>query len=256
MKADKLREIFKYVLFVNFSDYMLTDKLELYCFKTDKSIHFKSIEETLSYNITAKSTISDELDKIDFIWNYSGGRGANSNKMGGGFNSAGEGRGRGGQTISLYPAEFNSQGRFTSQEKAIQMFENKYGNANREYGISVDTQGFVHRHVQGGAHSVAISAHGKDHMVVHNHPSGGAFSKADLLATVSDKIASGIIATGTQNGVKQRYTFVKGKDFKGSDFVKAVNKAKWPVKMSYDEGARWWLSKNATKYGYSFSYTN
>lgn len=233
MKADKLREIFKYVLFVNFSDYMLTDKLELYCFKTDKSIHFKSIEETLSYNITAKSTISDELDKIDFIWNYSGGRGANSNKMGGGFNSAGEGRGRGGQTISLYSAEFNSQGRFTSQEKAIQMFENKYGNANREYGISVDTQGFV-----------------------HNHPSGGAFSKADLLATVSDKRASGIIATGTQNGVKQRYTFVKGKDFKGSDFVKAVNKAKWPVKMSYDEGARWWLSKNATKYGYSFSYTN
>lgn len=41
----------------------------------------------------------------------------------------------------------------------------------------------------------------------------------------------------------------------GHTRLKAVKKAQWPAKYSYDKGADWWLKKNAKKYGYKYSAT-
>ena len=168
-------------------------------------------------------------------------------EMGGGFTSAGGG-GEAFEMKALHPAEFNTQGRFVSQEAAVKMFRDKYGDAAVEYGISIDNQGFVHRHVQGGRTSVAIGAAGRDHLIVHNHPSGGAFSKADLLVFAQDARASGIVATSS----KSQYTVTKTKSFNSQKWNKAVTKAKWPTDLSYDEGADWWLKKNAPKLGVNY----
>lgn len=49
--------------------------------------------------------------------------------------------------------------------------------------------------------------------------------------------------------------FEKTDKFNPNKFVKAVKKAQWPAKYSYDKGADWWLKKNAKKYGYKYSAT-
>jgi hypothetical protein len=77
--------------------------------------------------------------------------------MGGGFADAGGAGRRGNNYKALYPTTFNRQGRFANQERAIEFFREKYGGADREYGISVDEQGFIHRHLQGGPERVPIS---------------------------------------------------------------------------------------------------
>lgn len=249
MKADKLQMIFKYIEFLEFENYQFTRHLELYNYDTEESKRFKSIDDALEYKI-GNETLSDKLDKIKFEWIYSGGRGAGVDGMGDtGFNTSRYG-GEERNTIPLHPAEFNKQGRFTTQERAIKEFERKYANADREYGISIDTDGFVHSHVRGGKSSVAIAAHGKNHMVVHNHPSGSAFSGVDLISIARDRKSSGLIATGR----KGRYTLTKNKNFKADEFTRAVKKSKFPKKMNYDEGARWWLKRNAKKYGYKFEF--
>lgn len=179
-----------------------------------------------------------------------GGRGASglSGEMGGGFNHAPQGRKEEDYGKVEFPAIFNTQGRFATQDEAIRLFNERYKDASREYGISVDAQGFVHKHIRGGATSVPISAHGKDHIVVHNHPSGGAFSDSDLLAAAQDRHASGIVATAG----KVSHVFKKGKNFDAIGFAKAVKKAKWPKEYTYDKGVKWWMNKNAKTYGFSY----
>lgn len=253
MKANVLNDIFKHISFLYVGDYMLSDKLELYD-EDDNILKFESVDECLKYQFSNGETISDRLDKIEFEWVYNGGRGSSGNsEMGGGFTSANTGNDE--KTISLHPAEFNNQGRFSTPEAVFEHFENKYGNRDREYGLSVDDAGFVYRHVQGGRSSVAISAHGKNHTIIHNHPSGSNFSHADLSSFARDKNAKGIIATGTKGGKLNRYHIVKTNKFDGAKFERAMKKAKWPKNLSYDEGASWWLNKNAKKLGFKFTET-
>lgn len=253
MKVDDLRKAFGYISFINFRNYILYDNLELWDEITKESIYFNSLEEAFSYKFPDGKTIEDVLEGIEIVYNYEGGRGATSPKeMGGGFGHAP--RGGGGEIgKTLFPSEFNKQGRFSNQENAIKEFETKYKDADKEYGISIDSNGFVYRHVSGGATSVAINAAGENHMIVHNHPSGGAFSDSDLLSTAKDKNAKGIIASGSNTKSRERYTFIKNKNFDSNGFSKAIKSAKWPTKYNYDDGASWWLKKNQKKYGYEFS---
>ena len=84
-------------------------------------------------------------------------------------------------------------------------------------------------------------------MLLHNHPSGGNFSKADL-QVIGSGGEKGIVAVGRVN----TYTLMKGARFDANGFIKAVGKAKWPVEYNYDKGADWWLRKNAKTYGYTY----
>lgn len=252
MDRNLLKKVFEYQLFVEIPGYFVFKDGELLDSVTDESMKFESVEDLLAYDLGGR-TVEDELDKIDFQFYYHGGNGAASGKMGGGFTNADNKGGRKGKDYGkvLYPATFNRQGRFATQDGAVKAFADKYKNADREYGISVDKDGFVHRHVQGGKSSVAISAAGKGHMIVHNHPSGGNFSKADLLNTARNVNDGGVVAVGN----KYTYTLKKGAHFDGKKFAKAVNKAKWPEKYDYNKGAHWWLKKHAGEFGYTYTRT-
>lgn len=206
------------------------------------------IEELVEDRADIKKIIEETED---FHLDYSmpkGDRGGDG-KMGGGFTSA-----RGGGNVrgeTLLPAELNFDTVTNSLSEVLSRFQNKYGSADREYAISVDEQGFVHQHIKGGKVSVPIAG-GKGEMIIHNHPNGSNFSKADLISTASTQ-EKGIIATSSDSKTKGTYTFRKTDKFKAKEFIKAVNKAKWPTKYSYNEGADWWLRKNQKTYGYTYS---
>ena len=252
MDRDLLKKVFEYQLYVEIPGYLVFRDNEVLDLNTDETLVFDNLEKMLAYNLGG-STIEKELDKIDFQFYYHGGNGAASGKMGGGFTNADNKGGRKGKDYGkvLYPATFNRQGRFATQDGAVKAFADKYKNADREYGISVDKDGFVHRHIQGGKSSVPIFAVNKEHMVVHNHPGGSNFSKADLMSTAQDVNSTGIVAVGN----KYTYTIRKGANFDGKKFTKAVNKAKWPEKYDYNKGAHWWLKKHASEFGYTYTRT-
>lgn len=252
MTKDLLDDIFKHLEYIDTDSYIFSkneEGYEIYHIETDTEEYYATAEEFLSAVINGK-TVKDELETKEYVFEYDGGRGAGGGSMGGGFNHASH-RGRNAEDYGkmLYPAEFNRQGRFANQARAIEAFAAKYKDSDTEYGISVDSQGFVHSHIKGNKTSVPISAHGRNHMVVHNHPSGGNFSDTDLISTSRDRHAKGIVAVGTS----KTYSLAKQHNFDALGFAKAVKKAKWPTKYNYDEGADWWLRRNASKYGYEYS---
>lgn len=240
-----LEKAFTYLTVLNLGSYLLYDDLELYNTNTGETKQYKTIDDVL-----ADKEIKEKIDKLTFYYYYMGGRGASSGQMGGGFTSAGGEDSDSKNTYSASPAEFNSGGRKHNIETVLNKFVEKYGNADREYAVSVDSQGFAHSYRVGGAHSVRISAAGKGHTIIHNHPNGGNFSSADLLNLAGSKNQKGVIATNR----KGYYDIQKSHNFNAKGFSKAVSRAQWPKKLSYDEGADWWLKKNQKKYGYKYGY--
>lgn len=221
---------------------------ELYDMDNDESILSDSFEDLMSQPFEDGETLGDFIERQDeFYRTFSGGRGSRySSEMGGGFTSAGDDRDHGFRNAK-FPAEFNVGGKFRSYDKTLDLFVKKYANADHEYGVTVDDQGFVHHHIEGGKSSVAISGT-RGQMILHNHPSGGNFSKADLISIASG-FEKGIAAIGS----KKIYTLTKSKRFDSKGFIKAVNRAQWPKNLDYDAGADWWLRKNAKKYGYKYT---
>ena len=236
-------------------EYAVYNDLELYNFETEEEIHFKNYDEFLEHKFLGKTMREFIEDQEAFYDRLDGGRGASSSaKMGGGFTSAiDSGNSKENLANVKFPAEFNVGGKYRSQEKTLELFQKKYAGADHEYGITVDDQGFVHRHIEGGKSAVAISGN-KNQMIIHNHPSGGAFSAADLQSIAMGREKS-IVATGKKNGKTTTYTLTKTKNFKSKEFSKAVKKAQWPQNLDYDAGADWWLKRNAKKYGYKYSFS-
>lgn len=237
-------------------EYAVYNDLELYNFKTEEEIHFKTYDEFLEHKFLGKTMREFIEDQEAFYDRLDGGRGASSSVgMGGGFTNASNANGKSKENYGKkkFPAEFNVGGKNRSQEKTLELFQKKYAGADHEYGIAVDDQGFVHKHIEGGRSAVAISAD-KNQMLIHNHPSGGAFSKQDL-KTISIQPGKTIVATGKLNGKTTTYTLTKTNKFKAKEFSKAVDKAQWPSNLDYNAGADWWLKRNAKKYGYKYSFT-
>ena len=230
-------------------DIVVFNDYELYNHSTKEAKQYSNIFDLTDDNPDIKEII---LNTETFYNPIDGGRGANSGVMGGGFGHAGGSGGGGGKT--LLNAELNVDTNQRHSVNAIlKRFQNKYGDADHEYGVSVDTLGYVHKHVEGGATSVSITGN-KGEIIIHNHPSGGNFSDSDLLS-VSRTQEAGIIATSSNTSKKATYRFEKTSHFKPKEFEKAVRQAKWPAHYSYDKGADWWLRKNAKTYGYKYSAT-
>ena len=244
------------IMFQNNNGIPLTDEwilwkkpLQLWNISTDEQVNFNSLNEVYDYKL-GNETIKQLIERTDnFTLHYNGGRGASSGAMGGGFASGGSGNGKD-NSFARLPVEFNGiTGANNSYDATLKLFQQKYQNADHEYGITVDELGYVHTHIEGNAGSVAISGN-KGQMVIHNHPSNGwgNFSDADLLSTAMEK-SRGIVATGPRATV----TFTKTSHFDPTEFAKAVKKAQWPTKYNYDQGADWWLKKNQKTYGYKYT---
>ncbi len=228
-------------------EWLVFNDLELFNLNTRESIPCKNMEELLAKTINGQ-TVEEIVNGADgFRFYLGGGRGANYNaEMGGGFNHAGGGNGKDDYGSVKFPVEFNGLGTAKNYQKTLAEFRKKYGDAEKEYGITVDDLGYVYNHIEGGATSVSIMGD-KGQVVIHNHPSGGNFSDSDLISTASTN-ALGIVAVGKKN-----YSFMKTNKFKAKEFIKAVKNAKWPTRYTYDEGADWWLRKNQKEFGYKYT---
>lgn len=253
-------EHFRYLFSREFDVFYLTEDIRIFKKpfsiwneKTGESVEFKTLDEVLDHKIDGV-TVREIIEKMEkpYIPDLEGGRGASSG--GGGtfqFSSAGGS----GKSTAILPAVANTRIKAKSLEGALAEFKRNHLLANREFSYSVDEDGFVTGYNRGQKSSVAVPSHGKQgrgrkNMIVHNHPSGGAFSDADLKVMASDGRAKGIIASGK----KYDYKIEKGTHFKAGAFTKAVSTAKMKGK-DYDDAVDKWLRKNAKKYGYKYSRT-
>ena len=224
--------------------------------ETGESVTFKTLDEVLEYRI-GDETVRQIIEKIDkpYIPPLNGGRGADSGSSGTfkfGHASGGGGADDGEQ---LLPARANTKIKAKTLDGALAEFKRNHLDSDREWAYEVDSNGYVHQYVKGAAHSVSIGAdakvaRGQKTMIIHNHPSGGAFSDSDLLSVSAQKRAKGIIASGK----KHDYKFEKGTHFKAQAFSKAVKNAKMKGK-DYDDAVDKWLKKNQKTYGYKYSRT-
>lgn len=230
-------------------DWIIFNDFELYNRKKDKSIENKTLDELLTRKVREK-TIKELIEEKDnFYFLNNGGNGSSSGETIGFGNAPLDGTDRHHKT--LLNAELNlNTSKGNNIDYVLDRFKKKYGKADREYGIAVDEEGFTHQHIEGGRHAVAISGD-KGQTIIHNHPSGSNFSKADLLNTASTK-AKGIIATSSNEKTKGTYEFYKNENFKAKEFTKGINKAKWDKNLGYNKGADQWLKKNQKKYGYKY----
>jgi hypothetical protein len=239
--------------------YLIKDKvmmfrkpIEIWNEKTNESVIFKTIDEALEHVIDGE-TVKDIILRTDELYlpPLEGGRGAGSGNMQTfTFSNAGS---ESNNFKALFPAYANTKIKNKTPEGALDEFKKRHGLAKKEWLFEVDEQGYVHQYVEGGKHSVGYSPNGrrgrtKNTMIIHNHPSGGAFSDADLINTANNKRNKGIIASGS----KYDYKFEKGTHFNASGFTKAVKKAEMKGK-DYDDAVDKWLSKNQKKYGYKYS---
>lgn len=236
-----LKEIFEYVNSIDLEKYILFSDLELYNKKTGNSYFYKDYEEV--YN---DKKIISQIRKITF--ELQGGRGASSSRGSNLFSASSENSDPV-NTIPLHPAYLNNQGRSVSVEGVIQTFIKKHGDAKREYTTAVDSQGFAHTYGKGAKDRVGVLGINQKYTVVHNHPSGGAFSGADLRAFASVKDMTSIVAVNKQKA----YRISKLHNFKAKEFEKAVNNAKTSG-SDYSKSVDKWLKRNAKKFGYLYEY--
>ena len=233
--------------------FAMTKPLRIWDGETDKYTKFKSLREMWDYCFDSVNKVSDwfaGVESFDDDISLSGGRGSSSGKNG--IFSFGNASGKDDFTDvpDHFPVEANTNIKVKTQENAIAYFAKQYRTADHEYGMLIDKQGFVHQVSEGGKHSVWIGSK-KGTLTVHNHPSGGAFSKNDMLATARDK-GTGIVAIGSKGG---DYYFRKTGHFKSAAFERAVKNAKMKG-VDYDDAVRNWLGdKNRQKkFGFRFEF--
>ena len=231
---------------------MFRKPVEIWNEVTGESIIFKSVDEALEHEIDGEK-VRDIIERTEIlaIPHPDGGRGAGSGNQRSFKFSHARNDGTDNST-HLHPAYANTRIKAKTLEGAMAEFRERYKNANSEWAYEVDDQGYVHQYVKGNRTSVAIggsnTSRNRSTMILHNHPSGGAFSDSDLLSTAMDKHSKGIVASGK----KYDYIFKKGTHFKANEFAKAVKNATLKGK-DYDDAVDKWLKKNAKKYGYQYS---
>ena len=232
---------------------IIFNDFELYDMAEDTSKNYESLDALVADNEDVKKII-EEAPYFELEWRGGRGASAGDSEMGGGFtNSRGGGKDRS-ETMLNAELNFGTAGG-NSLTAVLGRFKQKYGKADHEYGAAVDDQGFVHYLRNGNKSNVTYEPSALDKMtIVHNHPNGGNFSKADLISTATTN-ARGVVATSSDPKIRKTYHFQKNQNFKAKEFVKAVNKAKWPTKYDYNKGADWWLKKNQRTYGYKYSST-
>ena len=228
--------------------YLCTRPLRLWDAETDKTTKFKSMREAWNYAFDGGKTVEAALSGIDrFELPALSGRKGGSGKMKG-FKFSGSGD-KNGFKRKILNAEANTRIKVKTEADAIKYFSDLYTNADHEYGMAIDEQGYVYNYIEGTKGGVAIGGNLEKRLIVHNHPGGGAFSDADLIVVSRGK-ERGIVAIG-QGG--DYYFRKKGGHFKGAKFENAVRNATLRGTDS-DDAVRRWLTKNQKRYGYIFEF--
>lgn len=256
MRIEHFRYAFKRLNGFYLKDHIILFRkpLELWNEVTGESVTFKTLDEVLEYELDGEK-VKDIIERTDTLYlpPLNGGRGAgNGTQKSFKFGHAGGGGG-GTPDKQLLPAKANTKIKSKTLAGAMKEFRDKHGASNHEWAYEVDDNGYVHQYVEGKAHSVAIGSRakvgkGQRTMILHNHPSAGHFSDADLISTAMDGRSRGIVATGT----KATYIFEKGTHFKANSFIKAVKNANMKG-TSYDDAVDKWLKSNSKKYGYKYT---
>lgn len=232
--------------------WMYRKPVEIWNEKTNETVRFKNLDAALEFMVDGE-TIKDIIARMKHIpiIAIEGGRGAGSGERTFTPSSAGS---EPGNSKRLLPAEMNTRIKNKTPEAAIAEFNKKHQNADHEWAVEVDDQGFVHQYVEGGKHSVGIggsnTSKNRKTTIVHNHPSGGHFSSADLMNVAQNRRSNGVIAS--PKGKNYYYKFERGPHFDSKTFMKDFPHAKMRGK-SYDDAMDKWLRANAKKYGYKYS---
>ena len=218
--------------------------------ETNTVTKFKSLREAWNFCFDGVHTVADALAGIKrFEAKLRGRKGSSSDGMKEfRFGHARGGKGELINTPPHFPVEANARIKVKTEENAIDYFARQYRDADHEYGMLIDPQGFIHDYKEGGATSVGIFGR-KGTFTVHNHPGGGAFSDGDLISTAHER-SSGIAAIGKGGDY---YFRKKGGHFKGPQFARAVKNARLRGK-DYDDAVRRWLTANQKKFGYTFQF--
>lgn len=210
---------------------------------------------------------------------FFGGRGSGSYTAGGA--SVGDLNG-GGEGTDLPTAGWTPEAgsRFVHIGTTLKGAEGRIIGLDHEQLVVIDKDGFVRAAVDGGEHSVGITANAakyiKGNVVTHNHPNGGTFSPTDI-------ISAGTTGAGEIRAASKRfnktYSLKASSKANGRGLAKAMRKAerklekqwqskldgmvgrKYKSKESYERQAygHWnkimggWLRTNAGKYGYTYS---
>lgn len=259
MKIDYFRYLFKRLngFYLMKNVVFFRKPLELWNEKTGESVKFKKLDDALDYTVDNK-TVREIIEASESLYvpPINGGRGAGSGGAKGTFKFGhASGGGGSGEDKSLPPALANVKIKEKSLDGALAEFKRLHRDSDHEWGYEVDAQGYVHQYVEGQTSSVGIwstakVAKGQQTMIIHNHPSGGAFSDNDLISVSMNGRSKGIIASGS----KHDYKFEKGGHFKADKFIKAVKSAKM-TGTDYDDAVHQWLTKNQKKYGYKYTRT-
>ena len=220
--------------------FVFLEPLQIWNAKTDEATDFEDVDKLWD---AIKEQLKDAKELTIALSGSTGAGGNSEFKFG---HAKGNGKDKSEQ---LFPAYANTRIKSKTLEGAMEEFHERFKNENKEWAYEIDNQGYVHQYVKGNATSVGITGSNKNNMILHNHPSGGAFSDSDLISTSLGN-ERGIVASGKYGD----YIFEKnGGHFKASEFVKAVKTAKMKGK-DYDDAVKKWLTANQKKYGYKFKF--
>lgn len=185
-----------------------------------------------------------------------GGRGAAGKGKEPFFNLASNMGGAGAGDID-FPARFNALG-VRDEKKTVQIFKDKHNLDKEESSIVIDRYGFVHGYTYGTTSS-GVPYHGrleKGATVVHNHPRGTAFSRADIRVFAMDSRIDKLYATGS----KGTYVIEKTNKFDAKGLMNDLSQKKVRIDSdkNYSNDIKRILGNKTRqkKYGYRFSYTN
>lgn len=170
--------------------------------------------------------------------------------------------------------------RFVDKEKTITAVEDRIRGLDHEQMAIIDKNGYVVAAVDGEEHSVGITANAAKHIrgndVYHNHPNGSTLSTTDVIS--AGQTGAGSISAVSRNQGKT-YTLRAGNKANGAGLAQAMLKsenklyAEWQAKADSMKGKKYkseasykkqlykhwdnimgdWMSKNASKYGYTYT---
>lgn len=252
MKIEEFKREFKHMNYVEFDGIVLFNDFEVYDKETKEETKYKTLDEALKHKYKGKTILQLIEEKEDLKIRLDGGRGASSGGEGTSLFGGQDGSNGVAKADPDLPARMNRMynGNKSSQENTLNTFRKQHASSKEEHLIAMDDDGFVSAYTHGGKSSVGYSpgqVAGKH--VIHNHPNGSNFSKADLDGLTSTKQKS-ITATSE----KVTYRVEKGKNFDAKGFKKALNNAK-TTETDYNKAVDKFLRQNAKKYGYKYTMT-
>lgn len=207
-----------------------------------------------------------------------GGRGSGSYTAGG----VTVGMGGGGNSKDMHVAGWTPEAGSKSVhvETTVKSVEQRIGGLDHEQMAIIDKNGYVVAAVDGDEHSVGITPNAakyiKGNDVYHNHPNGGTLSTTDIIS--AGQTEAGSISAVSKN-MGKTYTLKAGHKADGKGLARQMQKdekgliAQWQKKADSMVGKHYsseaaykrelnnhwnnimgdWMSKNASKYGYTYT---